>query len=75
MTENTRRYLKVEQVLGEWAVVAYATPNPEPRTNDGLVWLRGFANEGQAKLMRDRLAEAMKDANKKIANGFEGLIY
>lgn len=57
MTENTRRHLKAEQVLGEWAVVAYASPRPH--LTDGMVWLRGFDSEGQAKAMAHRLQEAM----------------
>lgn len=57
MTENTRRHLRVEQVLGEWAVVAYSSPTPHP--TDGTVWLRGFDSEEQAKAMAQRMQEAM----------------
>lgn len=59
MTENTMRHLKVEQVLGEWAVVAYQTPNPEPRTTDGVVWLRGFASRQEAQDMATGLQNVM----------------
>lgn len=59
MTENTMRHLKAEQVLGEWAVVAYATPNPAPRTNDGLVWLRGFTSQQEAQGMAAALQGVM----------------
>jgi len=57
MTENTRRYLKVEQVLGEWAVVAYSSPTPHP--TDGTVWLRGFDTEEQAQITAHQLQDAM----------------
>ena len=57
MIENTRRYLKVEKFLGEWAVVAYSSSTPHP--TDGTVWLRGFANEEQAQVTAHRLQDAM----------------
>lgn len=57
MTENTRRHLKVEKVLGEWAVVAYSSPTPHP--TDGTVWLRGFDTESQAMETARRLQDAM----------------
>ncbi|MBI4248556.1 MAG: hypothetical protein HY611_03550 [Elusimicrobia bacterium] len=57
MTENTRRHLKVEQFLGEWAVVAYSHGSSP---NDGTVWLRGFDTQKQATEMARRLEDAMR---------------
>lgn len=57
MTENTRRRLKVEKFLDEWAVVAYASPTPHP--TDGTVWLRGFASREDAQGMAAALQGVM----------------
>lgn len=56
---NTRRILKAGRILGEWAVMAYSADDREFK--DGTCWLRGFSCLGEAKLMVERLQNAMDE--------------
>ena len=62
MTNNTFRFLRVEKVLGEWAIVAYLEGSCRA-SGDGSAWLRGFKTMGEAEIMASDLQRVMDYRN------------